>query len=140
MAVANVFAALIASPSLAIDDRFPLVPDDFPERFHKIIFGAVQHLVSSGVKHLDEAVIDDYLSNYPAQHKVFTDNSGIEYLQRAAELGEIPNYEYYHDLLKKYSLLNRLDSQGFDISKFYNPDALDVASVQTSQSNLDQYS
>lgn len=139
MAAANVFAALIASPRLATDDRFPLTPDDFPERFHKIIFGAVQHLASSGAKHLDEIVIDDYLSKYPAQHKVFADNNGIEYIQRAIELGEIPNYEYYYDLLKKCSLLNRLESQGFDISKFYNPDALEVASVQASQANLDQY-
>ena len=49
-------------PSLVTDERYPLSPDDFPERFHKIVFAAIDHLARSGVKHIDEIVVDDYLS------------------------------------------------------------------------------
>lgn len=133
-------SVLLTNPQLAIDDRFVLTPDDFPERFHKIIFGAIQHVVHAGARHLDEVVIDDYLSQYPAQHKVFEENGGIEYLQHAMELASSSNYEYYYTLLKKCSLLNQLEERGFDIRKFHDPHALDVATTQNSQSNLDQYS
>ena len=140
LAVANVISALMKNPQLVLDDRYPLTPDDFPERFHKIIFAAIDHIAHSGAKVLDEIVVDDYLAQYPQQHKVFEDNSGMEYLQRAMEISESANYEYYHMALKKCSLLNQLAEQGYDIRKFYDPDAMTVEAVQSSQANLDQYS
>lgn len=140
LAIANVLSVLMHNPQLALDDRYALTPDDFPERFHKIIFGAIQHIVRSGARVLDEVVIDDYLASYPTQHKVFEDNRGIEYLQHAMDLNEDDNFDYFHGLLKKCSLLNQLESQGFDIRKFHNPDAMHIDVSQGSQSNLDQYS
>lgn len=140
LAVANVISALMKNPQLALDDRYPLSPDDFPERFHKIVFAAIDHIAHSGAKVLDEIVVDDYLAQYPQQHKVFEDNGGMEYLQRAMEISESANYEYYHTALKKCSLLNQLADQGYDIRKFYDPDAMTIEAVQSSQTNLDQYS
>lgn len=127
-------------PSLVTDERYPLSPDDFPERFHKIVFAAIDHLARSGVKHIDEIVVDDYLSQYLTQHHVFTDNGGIEYLQKAAEITDAGNYDYYFTLLKKYSLLSRLQSSGFDISRYYCPDDLHVETVQKAQDELDKNS
>lgn len=140
LAVANVISALMKNPQLVLDDRFPLSPDDFPERFHKIVFAAIDHIAHSGAKVLDEIVVDDYLAQYPQQHKVFEDNGGMEYLQRAMEISESANYEYYHTALKKCSLLNQLADQGYDIRKFYDPDAMTLEALQSSQTNLDQYS
>ena len=108
LAVVNVISSLQKNPALVLDDRYPLSPDDFPERFHKIIFAAIDHLAHNGVKHIDEIVVDDYLAQYSSQHKVFTENGGIEYLQKASEISEESNYEYYFTLLKKYSLLSKL--------------------------------
>lgn len=139
LAVANVLAVLISSPQLALDERYTLTPDDFPERFHKIVFGAIQHLAQSGAKNLDEVVIDDYLSRYPAQHKVFTDNDGIAYVQHAAEIALPGNYEYYYNVLKKYSLLGRLESKGYNVSYFCQSETAEIEAKQDSQSNLDQF-
>lgn len=140
LAVVNVISSLQKNPALVLDDRYPLSPDDFPERFHKIIFAAIDHLAHNGVKHIDEIVVDDYLAQYPSQHKVFTENGGIEYLQKASEISEESNYEYYFTLLKKYSLLSKLQEQGFDISKYYCPDDLHIDTVQKAQDELDKSS
>lgn len=50
MAVINVLSGIIQNPLLLMDENYKLTPDDFPERFHKIVFAAVDHLAHNGVK------------------------------------------------------------------------------------------
>ena len=95
MAVINVLSGIIQNPLLLMDENYKLTPDDFPERFHKIVFAAVDHLAHNGVKEINEAVIDDYLTNYPKQHKIFEDNRGMDYIAKAVELSSPGNFDYY---------------------------------------------
>ena len=137
MAVINVLSSIIQNPLLLMDEHYKLSPDDFPERFHKIVFGAVDHLAHSGIKEINEVVIDDYLTNYPKQHKIFEDNRGMDYIAKAIELTSLGNFEYYYNSLKKCSALNALESKGFNITSFYNPDAIHVDEQQALQERLD---
>lgn len=137
MAVINVLSGIIQNPLLLMDENYKLTPDDFPERFHKIVFAAVDHLAHNGVKEINEAVIDDYLTNYPKQHKIFEDNRGMDYITKAVELSSPGNFDYYYNSLKKCSVLNALESKGFDISSFYNPDIMHVDEQQVLQERLD---
>lgn len=137
MAVINVLACLIKNPSLLMDDHYKLSPNDFPERFHKIVFAAIEHLAASGAQNLDELMIDDYLSKYPSQYKSFVDNNGVDYIEQALALSSEDNFDHFYQDLKKCSLLNALEQKGFDIKDFYNEDAVHVDEQQHLQEILD---
>ena len=139
MAVINVLAGLVKNPALITDDKFPLSPEDFPERFHKIVYGALEHLARGGAKFITEVVVDDYLMQYPKQHQIFADNHGMDYIVQAMNISDVQNFEYYYNSLKKCSLLNELQSKGFDISSFYNPDVIHADEQQELQTKLDSY-
>ena len=82
-AIANVIGNVFNNPSLLDErDRYYLTEEDFSTEFHKIVFGSIYniHLTNSAVN-LNSIV--DYLSGRPRYKKVFEDNQGIEYLQRA---------------------------------------------------------
>ena len=55
----NVLAGIIKDPMVLMDDHYSLVPDDFPERFHRIVFGALEHVIRGGAKNVDALVIYD---------------------------------------------------------------------------------
>jgi len=136
----NVLAGIIKDPMVLMDDHYSLVPDDFPERFHRIVFGALEHVIRGGAKNVDALVIDDYLQSYKDQYKVFTDNNGVAYINSVMELTSDKNFAYFYNRLKKASLLNRLSQQGFDISEYYDPTVISMTDADKTQSNLDSVS
>ena len=138
MAVLGVISGLINNPAFLTDGEHPLFVTDFPERFHQIVFNAIQHLVSRGVQKIDEIAIDDFLSHYPEQYQVWNNNNGIEYIRTAASLVDGKNFDYYYEVLKKCSLLNELSAYGFNISQFYNPDLIQPEDQQIVQENLSE--
>ena len=133
MAVLQVIACLIKDPLLVSDLSFPLTVDDFPDQFHKIVYGAIEHLALGGAVKIDAIDIDQFLAHYPVQYKVFCDNNGIEYVQQAKNLAERNNFRYYYGQLRKYSLLNKLRNNGFDITPLYDSELVDPQSVSEMQ-------
>ena len=45
-----VLGSLIKKPSLFLEDKYTIIEQDFVERFHTIIFGAIKNLYLEGVK------------------------------------------------------------------------------------------
>jgi replicative DNA helicase len=117
----QVLGCLIKEPDLFIKyDNIKLDRDDFPERFHKIIFAVISNLYEQGVEKLDALAIDSFLAKYKAQYEIFNENNGIEYVNQATEMAEIENFEYNAMRIKKYSLLRDLQKNGFQISEIYD--------------------
>lgn len=140
MAIIQVLAALIKNPLLFADNSYRFSIDDFPEQFHKIIFGAIQHLANNGMTKIDYIDIDQFLKQYPAQYKVFTMNHGIEYIQKAIQISDDGKFAYYYQSLRKYSLINLLKSLGFDTRDIYDPDIIDPLAFQQMQAEFDNCS
>lgn len=115
----QVLGCLLKQPDLLNDEKNYLTNEDFVERFHKIVFSAIQNLHSTGVEVIDFIAIDNYLNHFPAQYANFNENNGLEYLQKAIELSEIDNFKYYYTRVKKFSLLRKLEDFGIDISDIY---------------------
>lgn len=136
-ATIQIIGALIQRPILLLDDKFKLIEEDFPERFHKIVFGAIEHLVKKGVQELNQVTIDAFLVDYPKQYKVFTDNNGVEYILNAVDITDIENFEYYYSTLKKFSLLNQLQLRGFDTAKIYDTSIIDLDQSAKMQNDFD---
>lgn len=140
LAVLQVLACLMKNPLLCNRAEFTLTMDDFTEQFHRILFGAISNLATSGLKTITHIDVDQYLAQYPIQYKVFTDNRGVEYVIKALEIAEERNFPYYYNTLKKMSLLNKLVEQGFDISDFYDDNVVDPIKTAEMQERLDSYS
>lgn len=124
------------TPALLLDERYHLSPDDFPERFHRIVFGAFDHLAHKGIQSIDEIVVDDYLSRFPTQYHVFTENRGVDYLHHLATVSQDVNFDYYYNTLKKCSLLNALEQQGFNISPFYDPSEVSPSACDKTEERM----
>lgn len=136
-AIMNVLAGIVKDPMVLMDDHYQLVPDDFPERFHRIVFGALEHVIRGGAKNVDALVIDDYLQSYKDQYKIFTDNNGVAYINSIVELTDGRNFAYFYTRLKKASLLNRLYQQGFDISDYWDPSIVAMTEAERTQTKFD---
>lgn len=139
LAVLQVLACLMKNPLLCNRAEYNIEMDDFVEQFHRILYGAISNLSSSGLKTITYIDVDQYLAQYPMQYKVFTDNRGVEYVIKALEIAEERNFPYYYNTLKKMSLLNKLEDNGFDISDFYDDSVVDPFKAAELQERLDSY-
>jgi replicative DNA helicase len=137
--VIQVIGCIFKEPTILLDDKYNFIEKDFPEKFHKIIFGAMEHLVKKGVQELTYINVDNFLSNYPKQYKIFTDNNGMDYLVNCIENANVGNFEYYFNKLKKFSLLNQLIDKGFETSQIYDPSICDYDEVAEMQVKFDNY-
>lgn len=117
----QVLGGLIKQPSLLSEtNKYQLDNKDFPERFHTIIFAAINNLYQNGTSQIDEIEVDGFLSQYDVQYEIFNQNKGVEYLQNIQELFKEGNFDYYYGRLKKFTLLREMDGVGFDISEIYD--------------------
>jgi replicative DNA helicase len=140
MAIMQLIGCLIKKPDLLLEDSIQLDINDFPEKFHKIIYSAIYNLINEGAKKIDIIGIDNYLSNYEKQYKIFTNNNGIDYLEEINELADINNFTYNYNKVKKYSLLNSFRESGFDVKEIYDPDIIDVKLQEEKQNQFDKMS
>ncbi|MFS0643771.1 DnaB-like helicase C-terminal domain-containing protein [Siminovitchia sp. 179-K 8D1 HS] len=137
-AILHVLAGLMANPHLLSQTReYELSVDDFPERHHQIIFGAISNLQSQGIEKITPPDIDGYLSEYPNQYRIFNENQGIEYLFKLQEIGEPDNFEYYYTRIRKYSLLRTCKKLGIDTTDLYDVDVLDIQETEHQQAQFD---
>lgn len=129
-AVLIVLGSLMKKPSLLLDSKYKITENDFAERFHRIIFGAIFNLYHDNIGNISPNEIDRYLSSYSIQKQVFDDNDGLDYCEKLQQISPIENFDYYYNILKKYSLLRSLRSQGFDTTIFINDNIVDPIKIQ----------
>lgn len=137
-AIREVIGGLLQDPSLI--RKYKIVTSDFPEKFHKLIFSAINNLYKNGAESIDAVAIDDYLSNYETQYQVFTKNEGVSYIEKAYEMALSCNFKYYYEQLKKFSLLRRYVEKGIDVSEFFDPDEIDPITIENQRKKLDSSS
>ena len=123
-AITQIIGCLIKQPSLL--RTYKITYKDFTKVFYQYVFLAIEHLYSNGAEEMSPILISDYIENYPDQYAVFLKNGGIECLQMMEEDAELSNFQYYFDLLKKFSLLREYKSNGIDVSYFFDPDDIEV--------------
>lgn len=136
-ALIQVLGCLLKEPSLVIDSNTNLSRDDFPEMFHKILFGVVDNLYKDGATVIDEMTVDGFLNGYPDMQKIFDTNRGYEYMENAKKIAELGNFHYHLDRFKKMSLLRHYFKIGLDISPYFRIDIVSNAEVEKQQAKLD---
>lgn len=123
----NLFAAFMANPELLGKSKeFKLSLEDFPERYHKVIYGAMSNMYEQGITVINPVEIDTYLSKKDNSYRVFNENQGLEYLYNVEELGTPKNVNYHYNRVKKYSFLRACKANGIDVSDILDPHIVDL--------------
>lgn len=136
-----IFAKLLTEPDeiLRLSSEYKIVPNDFFERFHKVLFSAVNELYGSGVNTITKTEINSYLENFPDQYRVYTDNGGDEYVDRALEMDEVDNFRYHYSRVKKFSLLRHYTEVGIDITDIYDVTTLDMLDFSEHEEQAERF-
>lgn len=136
--IMHVLISLMKDPSIFTNRDYPIDVDDFPEPFHKVIFGAINNLHIQGAEKITVAEIDGVLSKYSKPYQIFNSNQGVDYLTTAEELASVENFEVHYKRLKKYSFLRECDLNGIDITEILDVNTLDTKENTKQQRKFDE--
>ena len=141
-AIMQVIGCVYNNPQiLDATDKYTLVDEDFPDIFHKTVFGAIYKIHELGAGAVTLSNISDFLSSRPKSDAIYKQNKGEEWLLKISEAANELAFEYYYKWLKKCSLLRAYDNCGIDVSEIYDPDnILDVKKKQLQEDILDNSS
>lgn len=141
-AIIQVIGGVFNNPSLLdATDQYVITEYDFPDEFHRIVFGCIYKIHELGAQTIDLNNILDFLSSRPKSQGIFNANKGDEWILKAADACIPLSFNYYYNRLKKMTFLRELDSHGIDVSEFYDPDnILDVKKKQAQEDWLDNTS
>ena len=119
----QILGCLMKKPQLLSEiDKYSFILTDFPSRFERSIFMAINGLYKNGATKIQPIDIENFIEPDQVSAKLFKDKNGIEYLQDIVELSEVDNFDFYYNRFKMFNLLKDLKKQGFDTSEFYCED------------------
>ena len=141
-AIMQVIGCVYNSPQLLdFTDKYSITEEDFPDQFHRVVFGAIYKIHELGAEKVTLENINDFLASRPKYQGIYKANKGEEWLLNIADTAKPLSFDYYYSRLKKMSLLRAYDNYGIDVSFIYDPDnILDVEKKQLQEDNLDNSS
>ena len=140
--IVQVIGCVYKSPQLLdYTDKYTITDDDFPDEFHKIVFGTIYKLHELGAERITLNSIADYLSTRPKYEALFIKQKGEEWLTKASENAETSQFDYYYNRMKKMTLLRAFDEHGINVTDIYDPDnIIDLKLRQKQEDYIDNTS
>lgn len=115
--------------------------NDFPNDFHKIVFGAAYNLWKMGAKNLSIKAVEDYLRGHPKELGIYQAGNGPTWLKQTIAEADLSNFQYYYDRVKKMTLLREFNNIGVDVSDIFDADNLiDAEKKERQNKYLDELS
>lgn len=141
-AIVQVIGCVYNNPQLLdFTDKYTITDEDFPDPFHKTVFGAIYKIHELGATSISLENISDFLSTRPKSAGLFKQQKGEEWLLEVADKSMLMSFDYYYNRLKKMTLLRAYDNCGIDVSDIYDPDnILDTKKKQLQEDLLDNSS
>lgn len=122
-AIVQVIGNIYNHLELLENDKYHFNEDDFPEAFHKVIFGSIFNLHALGAKTITLNAIEDYLTQRPSAYATYKANKGHEYLEQISQQVELATFEYYYGRMKKFTLLRMYHEKcGMNLASIYDID------------------
>lgn len=138
LAIAQVIAGLMQDPTKLYNrEKYRLSIEDFPETLYRLIFAAIEHLATNAMAKINQLDIDQFWHEYPGQYAIFTQSGGPAYLSQALEIYDAEKFDYYYNLLKKYSLVNCLTENGIDTRDIFDPELVDPQQLAKAREKFD---
>ena len=130
----QILGCLMKKPQLLSEiDKYSFILTDFPSRFERSIFMAINGLYRNGAVNIQPIDIENFIEPDQVSAKLFKDKNGIEYLQDIIELSDVDNFGFYYNRFKMFNLLKDLKKQGFDVSEFYCEDLTNPKSQEINE-------
>ena len=138
-AIMQVIGCVFNNPQiLDFTDKYTITDEDFPDDFHRTVFGAIYKIHGLGAQHIGLENIADFFSSRPKSAAVYKANDGEKWLLSISEKVNELSFDYYYNRMKKMTLLRAYDNFGIDVSDIYDPDnILDVKKKQLQEDILD---
>lgn len=141
-AAIQVIGCIYRQPSLLEDEgTYFFTEDDFPNDFHKVMFGSMSNLYTMGTTYFSIKIIEDYLKDKPESFAIYKTGNGATWLKEQEEYADLANFKYYYSRLKKFTLLREYDRFGLDVKWIYDPDEIfDADKKEAQEKYLDSLS
>ena len=141
-AIIQVIGNIFKNLDLLDNETYHFNEEDFPEDFHKILFGTIYNLHQLGAKEITLNAIEDYLTQRPKSYATYKANKGSEYLVKIAETADLATFDYYYNRMKKFTLLRMYNEKcGMDLSNLYDVDNItNLKKKQAQEDWLDTHS
>ena len=138
-AIMQVIGCVFNTPQLLdFTDKYTITDNDFPDEFHKTVFGAIYKIHGLGAQYVGLENIADFFASRPKSAAIYKTNNGEKWLLQVSDNANQLSFDYYYGRLKKMSLLRAYDNYGIDVSDIYDPDnILDVKKKQLQEDILD---
>ena len=122
-AIMQVIGCVFNNPQiLDFTDKYTITDEDFPDDFHRTVFGAIYKIHGLGAQHIGLENIADFFSSRPKSAAVYKANDGEKWLLSISEKVNELSFDYYYNRMKKMTLLRAYDNFGIDVSDIYDPD------------------
>ena len=139
-AIIQVIGSIYQNPELLDEAQYKFNEEDFPQEFHRIMFGSIYNLHALGAKNITQNAIEDYLEQRSQKYAVYKAYNGAEWLQKCRESISIATFDYYYKRLKKFTLLRMYDNIGVDVTSIYDPNnVLDIKKKQAQEDWIDNH-
>lgn len=141
-AIMQVIGCVYNDPQiLEFEDKYTITDEDFPDEFHRTVFGAIYKIYELGAKTITLENLADFLSSRPKSAAIYKKNDGDKWLLKVADVASQLSFDFYYNRLKKMTLLRAYDNYGVDVSDIYDPDnILDIKKKQLQEDLLDNSS
>lgn len=141
-AIMQVIGCVYNNPQiLEFEDKYTITDEDFPDEFHRTVFGAIYKVYELGAKTITLKNLADFLSSRPKSAAIYKKNDGDKWLLKVADVASQLSFDFYYNRLKKMTLLRAYDNYGVDVSDIYDPDnILDIKKKQLQEDLLDNSS
>lgn len=140
--IIQVIGNIFNNINLLDNEDYHFCEDDFPEEFHKILFGSIFNLHALGAKEITFNAIEDYLTQRPTAYGIYKSYKGQEYLTQISQQVELSTFDYYYKRMKKFTLMRMYNEKcGMDLSTLYDVDnILNAKKKQAQEDWLDNTS
>lgn len=136
--IANLLGSICNEPRLLIDNNVKLEKEDFVLQFHKIVFVALNNIISEvgTEKPISSFDVDTFLKNYERYYQVWKDSKGLDYLQACIDNANSATFNLNYQVVKKMSLLRMFKSKGFSLDGIYDYTTTDLNKFAKQQEQL----
>ena len=118
------FGCYCLNPRYVLDEKYSTNENDYPENFHKMIWGAIVNIAKKGnVKKITPIDIENEISQFNTAISLWKNNDGWGYIESAIDMSsdKTMNIGKYYDDVRKYSIVrNAAESLKMDISFLYD--------------------
>lgn len=123
-AILLLFGCYCINPRFILNEKYSTNEYDYPEDFHKMIWGAIVNIAKKGnIEKITPIDIENEISQSDTSISLWKNNNGWEYIESAIEMSSnnIMNIGKYYDDVRKYSIVRTaIEILKMDINFLYD--------------------